>query len=301
MSDSDILAGIQAYHSNCAHSGPGTLFLETAGGVHSPTPSGSSQADLYRPLRLPVCLVADHRLGGISATISAFESLHIRGYDVDVVLQFGDQRYQNHEYLRDYFEKRGVLTLALQPPPKRGSTDEEEYQAMSAFYENQSRLDAVDEMISGLVDKHTTRLERLEEMASKAYKHIWYPFTQHREISPESIMTIDSAYGDFFQTRNTTNTKGKHGNRILESTFDGKRLSLSRQSRSYSLINRLGILVDPGSWARKPPAITLSSLRSRQIRPCHVRRRSPRASLKNSHHPPRKTRKSPPSTGLFLR
>lgn len=41
-----------------------------------------AQADIYRPLRLPVVLVGDGRLGGISATIAAYEALISRGYEV---------------------------------------------------------------------------------------------------------------------------------------------------------------------------------------------------------------------------
>lgn len=47
-----------------------------------PSSSFSVQADLYRPLDLPVVLVGDGKLGGISATISAFESLYMRGYRI---------------------------------------------------------------------------------------------------------------------------------------------------------------------------------------------------------------------------
>ncbi len=41
---------------------------------------------MLRPLRLPALLVGDPRLGGISATLSAYESLLLRGYDVDAIL-----------------------------------------------------------------------------------------------------------------------------------------------------------------------------------------------------------------------
>ena len=40
------------------------LVLETAGGVLSPSPSKTLQADVYRPLRLPVVLIGDGKLGG---------------------------------------------------------------------------------------------------------------------------------------------------------------------------------------------------------------------------------------------
>jgi dethiobiotin synthetase len=54
-------------------------LVETAGGVASPGPCGRLQHDILRPLRLPGVLVGDGRLGGISATITALESLLLRG------------------------------------------------------------------------------------------------------------------------------------------------------------------------------------------------------------------------------
>jgi dethiobiotin synthetase/adenosylmethionine--8-amino-7-oxononanoate aminotransferase len=197
------------------------MIIETAGGVHSPTPSGSSQADLYRPLRLPICLVSDHRLGGISATISAFESLHIRGYDLDVVLQFEEDKYQNHIYLWDYFEKRGITSLSLPLPPPRGQTEEEDQEMMSEYYEKMNKSDKVEEAINALSEKHTKRIENLEGMSTRANEKIWYPFTQHRDVSPKSIMTIDSAHGDFFQTYHPASDDLEVESSVLAPTFDG--------------------------------------------------------------------------------
>jgi len=74
--------------------------VETAGGVLSPGPNQSLQADMYRPLQqrkhgtkegenmrkarggLPVVLVGDSGLGGISGTLCALEALQRRGYSV---------------------------------------------------------------------------------------------------------------------------------------------------------------------------------------------------------------------------
>ena len=221
-SDSSVVEGVLQHLQSCASDGPGVVLLETAGGVHSPTPSGSSQADLYRPLRLPVCLVADHKLGGISASISAFESLTVRGYALDAVLQFEDGRYSNYEYLRDYFEKRGIKSLSVPPPPKRESNEMEDQESMAEYYEKMSKHDAVQEMIFQLSEKHTSRIKNLEDMAGKAYKQIWYPFTQHQDLSEDTILTVDSAYGDFFQTRVTGVSDDQPGQEgLLSPTFDG--------------------------------------------------------------------------------
>jgi dethiobiotin synthetase/adenosylmethionine--8-amino-7-oxononanoate aminotransferase len=221
LSDSEIQDAVLKHLTECSQSGSGVALVETAGGVHSPTPSGSSQADLYRPLRLPIWLVADHRLGGISASISAFESLHIRGYDIDAVFQFRDNHYQNHEYLQTYFEKKGISTISIPLPPKREANEDEDAEIMSEYYERMSVNEGVGEMIAQSADRHQTRIRDLEEMASKAHKQIWYPFTQHRDVSEKTILTIDSASGDFFQTRNSTVPQGETEGGLLSPTFDG--------------------------------------------------------------------------------
>ncbi|CAM9543659.1 unnamed protein product, partial [Ectocarpus fasciculatus] len=76
-------AGSPATRRPSSSSSLGRLVLvEAAGGVLSPAPSGSLQADTFRPMRLPVLLVGDGKLGGIGATLSALESLRTRGYSV---------------------------------------------------------------------------------------------------------------------------------------------------------------------------------------------------------------------------
>ena len=60
--------------------------VETAGGVLSPAPSKTLQADVYRALRLPIILVGDSRLGGITTTLTAYESLRVRGYSVHAIV-----------------------------------------------------------------------------------------------------------------------------------------------------------------------------------------------------------------------
>ena len=58
-----------------------------------------------RPLRLPAILVGDGRLGGISGTISAYESLKLRGYDV-VAVVFEDHGLVNEVPLLSYLRNR---------------------------------------------------------------------------------------------------------------------------------------------------------------------------------------------------
>jgi bifunctional dethiobiotin synthetase / adenosylmethionine---8-amino-7-oxononanoate aminotransferase len=171
--------------------------LETAGGSLSPAPSGTLQADLYRPLRLPVSLVGDHRLGGIGSTISAFESLHIRGYDVASVVLFEDEAYGNHEYLHHHFKTHGIQTFAVPQPPARRQDPKDDVHSMNEYYDKVSQSAAIQELVDLVDQNHYFRISKLSSMPTLADSIIWHPFRQHG--IPQNLLAIDSAYGDFFQ------------------------------------------------------------------------------------------------------
>lgn len=217
---------------NRARQGNGWLFLETAGGVHSPTPSGTTQADLYMPLRLPSILIGDSRLGGISQTISAFESLRIRGYDVESVMLFEDDHYGNFKYLSDYFRDHheGVLVSGAKGPPERNASQAEDAVAMKRYYANEAGNEATRSVLHHLDEKHEKRIESLEQMASEATRSIWYPFTQQALLKPKDITVIDSAHGDYFQTlipeagpkdMKSLSAKNHENGNLLQASFDG--------------------------------------------------------------------------------
>lgn len=221
MQDAEIVEKITSELASYAQQGPGTVFIETAGGVHSPSPSGTSQADLYRPLRLPIILVADSRLGGLSSTISAFESLRIRGYDIDSVMCFQDDQYKNYEYLTEFFRKQDVPMLVVPKPPNMKDNSIADGQALAEFYNKASILEVVQEQLERSVRAHNSRISRLKDMAGKAHAHIWYPFTQHANLDISNINTIDSAYQDSFQSFSSAALTASADPSILEAIFDG--------------------------------------------------------------------------------
>ncbi|KAL7622330.1 hypothetical protein AAE478_007834 [Parahypoxylon ruwenzoriense] len=221
--DKTLLSTIHKFASQTAAHGPGWLFIETAGGAHSPGPSGTTQADLYASLRCPVVLIADSKLGGISLTVSAFESLKIRGYDVEAILVFQDKDYDNEQYLGDYFTKyHGVPVVSLPKPPPPDQDKNTDASMMSRYYEDVSESIAARNILDQLDRKHQERIKRLESMPSDAYKRIWYPFTQHKLLSQDDITVIDSARGDFFQTL-VPKREGVVENTqpVLQPSFDG--------------------------------------------------------------------------------
>ncbi|TQS38167.1 hypothetical protein Golomagni_01332 [Golovinomyces magnicellulatus] len=224
VSDAQLRDLTLAHLRHCAQLGQGTLLVETAGGVNSPTPSGTLQGDLFQPLRLSVCLVGDHSLGGISATISAFESLHIRGYSVDALLQFENPKLQNHDYLEKYFKMHGVQSLTIPLPPSRLPETKEDIDSMQEYYSKISKLESVERVLNYLSQKHLTRIDELERMSTDAYTKIWYPFTQHKQVSSKTIIPIDSASGDFFQiapVRSKDEFLSDSEEGILTPAFDG--------------------------------------------------------------------------------
>ncbi|KAI2617756.1 PLP-dependent transferase [Hypoxylon sp. NC1633] len=221
-SDTHLLSEIYKFASQRADRGPGWLFIETAGGVNSPGPSGITQADLYMTLRCPVVLVADHKLGGISLTLSAFESLRLRGYDVEAVLVFQDNKYNNEEYLRKYFTEGHNIPVASLPKPPAREDGEADARMMSEYYDQQTASMTASDILDHLNRRHRVRTERLESMPDEAYKRIWYPFTQHKLISSDSIVAIDSARGDFFQALVPKLSGITRMNQpILQPSFDG--------------------------------------------------------------------------------
>lgn len=88
------------------HQQPGLVLVESAGGVLSPGPDGTAQADLFAALAadcdLRVLLVGDGKLGGISTTLTAYEALRARGFSVGAVAMIEDLAagLGNSEYVR---------------------------------------------------------------------------------------------------------------------------------------------------------------------------------------------------------
>ncbi|PPQ99128.1 hypothetical protein CVT24_009318 [Panaeolus cyanescens] len=201
------------------------MYIETAGGVHSPTLSGTTQADCYRPLFLPTVLIGDSKLGGISTTISSYESLLLRGYIIDAVLLFRDDYYKNEEYLKAYFDERGTFLATIEKPPPRAQSVEEDRKAIEDYYSTLTTggKEGILDVVNYLDKCHSQRIEELESMPKRAYSNIWWPFVQHGLIKgPDDVTVIDSAHSDFFSVTNKSALK-QHTSKdsILNPEFDG--------------------------------------------------------------------------------
>ncbi|KAL8158793.1 hypothetical protein V2J09_000330 [Rumex salicifolius] len=163
-------------------------LIETAGGVASPGPSGTLQCDLYRPFRSPAVLVGDGRLGGIAATISAYETLKLRGYDVEAIILI-DGGLMNDSFLLNYL--RNSMPVLLLPPVPEDLSDN-----LMDWYDKS--LGAFSSLKQILLSAFIERVERLRSMSQKAGDIFWWPFTQHQLVPKEKVTVIDSRHGETF-------------------------------------------------------------------------------------------------------
>lgn len=170
---------------------------------------------------MPVLLIGDHRLGGIATTISAWESLHVRGYDVLGLLVFRDRIYQNSEYLSDYFKPRNVLVGTIEQPPPMSADRALDDFCMRTYYDNLKTDAPFNDFTQRFANQLVSRNEALKKLPSRTDKVIWHPFLQHTERSPSNILAIDSAYGDYFQALKPQEDRQSKHDSMLEPAFDG--------------------------------------------------------------------------------
>ncbi|KAH8950396.1 hypothetical protein BDL97_10G083100 [Sphagnum fallax] len=163
-------------------------LVETAGGVASPGPSGTLQCDLYRPLRLPGVLVGDGKLGGISSTVGAYESLQIRGYDT-IAIVLVDSGLCNEQALCQYLKHRIPVFVLPQLP-------QDPNESLASWFSMAKGIFA--DLRDTLERAHSDRIKRLVEMPRKASQILWWPFTQHSLVKEGSIAVIDSRCGENF-------------------------------------------------------------------------------------------------------
>jgi dethiobiotin synthetase/adenosylmethionine--8-amino-7-oxononanoate aminotransferase len=174
---------------------------------------------------LPTVLIGDSRLGGISSTISAYESLMLRGYIVDALLLFREDYYQNWEYLSSYFAEKGVPVMAILPPPTRLPSREEDAASLEGYYKNLSESDSseLSPVIAHLTERHESRLDELDSMPGRTHTKIWWPFVQHSSVhpNPKSITVIDSAHKDHLSIYNNRVRGSEEIGSLLGYQFDG--------------------------------------------------------------------------------
>ncbi|KAJ6857170.1 bifunctional dethiobiotin synthetase/7,8-diamino-pelargonic acid aminotransferase [Populus alba x Populus x berolinensis] len=135
---------------------------------------------VIRHFRLPGVLMGDGRLGGISGTISAYESLKLRGFDI-VVDVLEDHGLVKEVPLLSYLRNR-VPVIVLPPVPQDLSNDLVEW-----FGDSDETFNSLKQI---MLSAFSERIRRLNYMIKKAGYILWRPFTQHKLVPEETVTVI---------------------------------------------------------------------------------------------------------------
>ena len=208
VSDGEIVAAIRSEHESFLGSlrsagRDGLLLVEIAGGPLSPGPSGTPLADILRPLRFPGLLVGSARLGGITGTLAAMESIQCRGYDLSHVVLLegeGEGTYRNAEKLAELTAADGVAVRALDPlcPTTTVEDGEAFVSELEGWLSLRSTMDASDCLVSELMESQFSRMRELAKAPAEALQTFWYPFVQHKGLGEDQVSVIDSKDGHGF-------------------------------------------------------------------------------------------------------
>ena len=152
--------------------------------------------------------MGDGRLGGISATLAAYDSLALRGHQVPLVVLMDDGQLENAEAIRQ--QLRGAASVLAfpvcqpPPPPAGGNapqTQQQEQQQIDASLAEWLAASApqFDALLWLASQAHRDRLDKLAAAAGDARRMLWWPFTQHASVASDGAVTvIDGRVGESF-------------------------------------------------------------------------------------------------------
>jgi len=191
VTDEDVVNAVrnrleEFYNNDTNNNNNKFALVETAGGVASPSSSGNLQSNVLARCRLPAILVGDGRLGGVSVTLTSYESLLLRGYDVACIV-LSNEGYDNHEAIAKNVPSN-VKVFSLPKLPHEGDGQKWVH----------AQNDAFRDMYAHLVQWHAKRVEKLNGLAKDSLDTLWWPFTQHEMVKKDMVAVIDGRSQDDF-------------------------------------------------------------------------------------------------------
>jgi dethiobiotin synthetase/adenosylmethionine--8-amino-7-oxononanoate aminotransferase len=191
VTDEDVVYAVRSrleefYNNNNNNNNRKFALVETAGGVASPSSSGNLQSNVLARCRLPAILVGDGRLGGVSVTLTSYESLLLRGYDVACIV-LSNEGYDNHEAIAKNVPSN-VKVFSLSKLPDEGDGQKWVH----------AQNDTFRDIYAHLVQWHAKRVEALNGLAKDALDTLWWPFTQHEMVKKDMVAVIDGRSQDDF-------------------------------------------------------------------------------------------------------
>jgi len=154
-----------------------------------------------------------------------------RGYDVAQILLFHNSTFENESAIIRNIPKNIKVNVIPSPPNQAIGTNDEE--AMMKYFHYVDPT--VTTIWKDLLNIHQTRVDNLTSMSNRSKSVLWWPFTQHKNIS--SISVIDSAFGEdisSLELRNS-NSLGLHEASLKKDNLVDK--SSNPLSKESSLLN----------------------------------------------------------------
>ena len=126
----------------------------------------------------------------------AFETLHLRGYDVAAVAILDDGLH-NQDAVSSHLP-RGVPVFALPAAPAAPTGPKAPDASLDAHLVTwlEAAQPAANALVTHLHEWHTSRLAALRSAPMQAHTTLWWPFTQHDAVKPSDVCVIDARAGD---------------------------------------------------------------------------------------------------------
>ena len=143
---------------------------------------------------------------GITTTISALESLRLRGYTVCAIVLIdppGDEKYGNFELIDHYLssvycDKNGnefEYNLTKKPLVCRFSALPRNSLLHDWYKENQIPFNNLFKYVNQSINSEMNEYLKMKA----ASKSVWWPFTQHSHVSDADIYLVESAHKDHYK------------------------------------------------------------------------------------------------------
>lgn len=113
-----------------------------------------------------------------------------------------DEHLGNADALSRHAGPIPVFELPALPPPEL---------PLEPWYREEAIARGFQSLLGGLAERRAAGAEELAGMKARGRKALWWPFTQHDDLSDGKVNVLDSAYGDYYCVADAEVVEGVEG------------------------------------------------------------------------------------------
>lgn len=189
---------------------------------------------------------------GITTTISALESLRLRGYTVYAIALIdppGDEKYGNLELIDHYLssvycDKSGVefeYNLSKKPLVCSFSALPRNTLLHDWYKENQASFNGLFKYVNQAINSEMNEYLKMKT----ASQSVWWPFTQHSQVSDADIFLVESAHKDHYKMVEQRMPPGKRADETGDRPRDEE---VQPGSAKYDSVDMVDMFDGSASW-----------------------------------------------------